>query len=122
MKERYYLDTSIWLDLYEKRGKNSELALKLLLKIIINDSLVCYSDLTIKEFKHLGYSKEEVAVIFHLFRSHLRHIHIYKHQLAEAKKISSPKRCPQEGCTSRNHCPGQQHPTSCDRCTFSEII
>src|SRR3989338_1409213 len=96
MKERYYLDTSIWLDLYEKRGKNSELALKLLLKIIINDSLVCYSDLTIKEFKHLGYSKEEVAVIFHLFRSHLRHIHIYKHQLAEAKKLAHQKDVPKK--------------------------
>ena len=33
MTDRFYLDTSVWLDFYLKRGKNGEIAKKLI-KII----------------------------------------------------------------------------------------
>jgi len=54
---KYYLDTSILLDFYEKRGINSEIALVLINKIIKSDILVIYSDLHILELKKLGYNR-----------------------------------------------------------------
>ena len=39
----YYLDTSIWLDFFEKRGKNGEAAFKLIRKIIKEESKIACS-------------------------------------------------------------------------------
>ena len=42
MQEDFYIDTSIWVDFYEKRGENGESALKLILKIIEEDLKINY--------------------------------------------------------------------------------
>jgi|SRR3989338_2632137 len=89
MQEDFYLDTSIWLDFYEKRGANGEAALKLILKIINTDLRVFYSDLHIKEFKKLGYSQNEIDALFSIVKpKNLRHVHIYREQKEEAKNIA----------------------------------
>ena len=40
----FYYDTSIWIDFHEKRGRNGELALRLIIKIINEDLRIAYSD------------------------------------------------------------------------------
>ena len=47
----YNLDTSIWLDFGMKRGENGESALKLIIKIIEENSIIIYSNIHIKELE-----------------------------------------------------------------------
>lgn len=97
MEEDFYLDTSIWLDFYEKRGRNGELALKLILKIINEDLKVGYSDLHIKEFKNLGYFQNEINSIFSIVKpNNIKHVHIYREQKEEAKKIARQRNVPRK--------------------------
>ncbi len=90
-ERRFYLDTSIWLDFFEKRGLNGELALKLIAKIIKEDLIIGYSDLNIKELRNLGYSQDEINEIFSMVKKSLRRIYVYKEDKEEAKKIASQK-------------------------------
>ena len=95
MKEDFYLDTSIWLDFYEKRGKNGESALKLILKIINEDIKVAYSDLHIKEFKNLGYTQEQINSILKIAKpNNVKHVHIHKEQLEESRKLARQRNVP----------------------------
>ena len=54
MIEVFYLDTSIWLDFYEKRGENGEIALKLIKEIVKEGKMILYSDFIVKELNNLG--------------------------------------------------------------------
>lgn len=47
MADAFYFDTSIWLDFYEKRGKNGEAAIKLINKIIKEKDIILYSQLIV---------------------------------------------------------------------------
>ena len=92
MKEGFYYDTSIWLDFYEKRGKNGELSLQLIFKIIKGDFKIAYSDLNVKELKNLGYSQNEINSILSIIKpDNIQKIHIYKEQIKEAKKLLNKK-------------------------------
>lgn len=90
----YLLDTSIWLDYYEKRGRNGKIAEKLIRKIIEKDFL-CFSDLHIKELKHLGYSIEKIASIFRIAKpDHSLRVYVNKEQIAEMRKLSEQRNVP----------------------------
>src|SRR3989344_3064749 len=96
MQEDFYLDTSIWLDFHEKRGENGEIALKLILKIIEEGLKVAYSDLHIKEFKKLDYTQSEIDSIFSIAKpKNFRHVHIYREQKEEAKKLARKRNVPE---------------------------
>ncbi len=85
----YYLDTSILLDCYEKRGRNGEAALRLVMKIINTGSVVLYSDLHIQELKKLGYLAGEVNEIFSILKPCcLRRVHTSSFQKDEARKTA----------------------------------
>lgn len=95
MTKAFYFDTSIWLDFFEKRGENGEKALKLIIKIIEEDLIIAYSDLTIKEFKQLNYSQNQINEIFSIAKpKNIKRIHIYKEQNNEATKLSRMKNVP----------------------------
>jgi len=95
MIEDFYFDTSIWIDFYEKRNNNGELALKFILKIIEEDLKIAYSDLNIKEFKNLGYAKNEIDSIFRIAKpKNLIHIHIFPENLEEARKLARQRNVP----------------------------
>ena len=95
MMENFYFDTSIWIDFYEKRGENGELAWKLILKIIEEDIKVAYSDLNIKEFKNLGYTKSEIDAILRVAKpNNIIHIHTYPENLEEARKLARRRNVP----------------------------
>jgi len=93
--EEFYLDTSIWLDFYEKRGENGESALKLIEWVVRENKVILYSDIVIKELKKLGYSQEEIYEIFTIAKpDNIRKVHVYKEYIREADKISSEKNIP----------------------------
>ena len=95
MVEEFYFDTSIWIDFYEKRERNGEYALEFIMKIITNSWRLAYSDLHIKEFKHLEYSNDEINDIFHIIKpNNIKHIHIYKEQIEEARNIARQRKLP----------------------------
>jgi len=64
----FYYDTSIWIDFHEKRGRNGELALRLIIKIINEDLRIAYSDLNVKEFKNLGYTSDSINSILSILK------------------------------------------------------
>ena len=91
----FYFDTSIWIDIYEKRGYNGEVAKKLMEKVIKEDSVIVYSDLVVKEFKRIGYSEHEINVILSIAKpGHIRRIHLTKGQLIEAKQLFKQRDVP----------------------------
>lgn len=92
--EGFYLDTSIWLDFYEKRGEHGKHALNIILKIIRENIKVAYSDATIKELRDLGYSDTEINTIFMLVRDNLKRVHIFKNQREEAKRLAKQRNIP----------------------------
>lgn len=92
----FYFDASIWLDIYEKRGHNGEVATKLFRKIIEEDDIISYSDLVVAEIKRLGYTKNEINVILAIAKpDNLRRVHIYKEQIDEARKLAKQRNVPQ---------------------------
>lgn len=92
---KYYLDTSVWLDFYEKRGKNGRSALRLIRKIIEEESVIVYSDLHIKELKFLGYSFDEINKLLSIAKpDNLRHAHISREQKQESISIAKERNIP----------------------------
>ena len=71
---KYYLDTSIWLDYYEKRSINS---IKAIIKIIGEGGIIIYSDFVLVELKHLGYSSNEIRAILNISKiNSLERVHL----------------------------------------------
>jgi predicted nucleic acid-binding protein len=95
MAEKYYFDTSIWLDIHEKRGYNGEVAKKLMEKIINKDFITVYSDFVVRELKQLGYSEHEINTILSIAKpDHIKRVHLTKEQVIEAKKLFKKRDAP----------------------------
>ncbi|MBI4981453.1 PIN domain-containing protein [Candidatus Woesearchaeota archaeon] len=93
--EDFYFDTSIWLDFFEKRGEHGEAALALITKIIRGGLKIAYSDMTIKEFRNLGYTSEEINTIFSVVKpDNIKRIHINREQKEEARKLALQRDIP----------------------------
>lgn len=91
----YYIDTHVWLDHYEQRGTNGQQAARLFWRIIVENAIVLYSDLHIKELKHLGHSFDEIQHIFQASPSgNIRHVHLNREQGAEARRIARKRGVP----------------------------
>ena len=93
---RYYLDTSIWLDYYEKRGANGEIATKLIEKLLLNNNQIFFSDMHIIELKHLGYTIEAIKNIISIAnkRKAVTKVHISGKQFEEATLIAGIRKVP----------------------------
>ena len=95
MTGKFYFDTSIWIDIYDKRGYNGEVAMLLVKKIIFEDSIVLYYDVSIKELKHVGYSEEEINTLLRILKpNNIKRIHSTKEQREEAKRIATLRNVP----------------------------
>ncbi|MFH1915646.1 MAG: type II toxin-antitoxin system VapC family toxin [Nanoarchaeota archaeon] len=87
--DRYYFDTSIWLDIFEKRERNGEVAKRLMEKIIEDDAIVVYSDMVVLELSNLGYSQIEIQRILGIAKpDHILRVQVNKVQLQEGKRIA----------------------------------
>ena len=95
MAEKYYFDTSIWIDIYDKRDYNGEVANNLMKNIIIHDHIVIYSDITIVELKKIGFSEYEINTILSIAKpDHIKRIHPTKIQIEEANKFAKQRDVP----------------------------
>lgn len=90
----YYFDTSIWLDIYEKRGENGECAFKLVLDILSQNGIILYSDVVLRELKRLGYGVDEIVNMLSIVKFNMRHVHVHREQIEEARKICSQRKIP----------------------------
>src|SRR3989344_2462425 len=98
MVGKYYIDTSIWMDLLEDRkGYNDEplgdYALKLFAMIKAKKHQLVVSDLLIRELES-NYSVEEINGMILPFQKIIEKIFVTKEQRDEAKKIAEERDLP----------------------------
>ncbi len=91
----YYFDTSIWIDVYDKRGENGEKARQLVDKLILNDSFVVYSNMVTTELKKIGFSEYEINQILSVAKpNHIKRVNFTKQQVEEAKRLAKQRDVP----------------------------
>lgn len=91
----YYFDTSIWIDVYDKREYNGEVAFRLLNKIIESNKIIIYSDVVVFELKRLGFSEYEINQMFGIAKpDHIKRINATPHQLQEAARLAKQRDIP----------------------------
>ncbi len=98
MKQKYYVDTCIWIDLYEDRkGYNGELlgkfAAKFLFSLLKKQQVLIISKLLIKELKKY-YAEEQIEGMFRPFTRIIEKMFITKQQADEAKQIAEERKIP----------------------------
>lgn len=98
MAEKYLIDTSIWVDLYEDRkGYQNEplgdFAFKLFSMIKAKQNKIVITDLTIRELE-TNYSIEEINGMMKLFENVLEKLVASEEQRDEAKKLAERKKVP----------------------------
>ena len=98
MENKYYLDTSIWIDVYEDRkGYNNEplgeYGLKLLALIKAKENKIIISDLLISELE-VRYTIPEINGMLKPFEKITEKIFSTTKQKLEAKKITEERKLP----------------------------
>jgi len=98
MTEKYYVDTSIWIDLVEDRkGYNDEplgtYALKLFAMIKAKKHKMVVSDLLVRELES-KYSMEEINGMMLPFQKIMEKVFVTREQRDEAKKIAEERNLP----------------------------
>src|SRR3989338_468727 len=98
MVEKFYVDTSIWIDLYEDRKgyRNEplgEYALKLFSMIKAKENKLIISDILIRELEGY-YSIEEINGMIMPLNKIIEKIFSTKEQVKEARKIAEERNLP----------------------------
>jgi predicted nucleic acid-binding protein len=98
MAEKYLINTSIWIDLYEDRkGFNNEplgdYALKLLSKIKAKEDIIVLTDLLVRELE-MNYSMPEINGMFKPFEKIIQKAIATKEQRDESKKLAEERDVP----------------------------
>jgi predicted nucleic acid-binding protein len=98
MVEKYYVDTSIWMDLVEDRkGYNDEplgnYALKLFALIKAKKHKMVVSDLLVRELES-NYSMEEINGMMLPFQKIMEKVFVTTEQRDEAKRIAQERNLP----------------------------
>ncbi|MBC8501173.1 MAG: type II toxin-antitoxin system VapC family toxin [DPANN group archaeon] len=98
MKKRFYLDTSIWMDVYEDRkGYNQEplgdFALQLFSRLFSSKSRIIFSDFLLRELE-VNYSLEKIRGMILPFEKLMIKISLSYDQKEEAKIIAKERGVP----------------------------
>jgi len=98
MAEKYYIDTSIWMDYYEDRkGYNNaplgEYALKLFTLIKAKNKVLVITDLLVRELE-MNYSMAEIRGMMKPFETLIEKTVATKEQREEAGKIAKERNVP----------------------------
>jgi len=98
MTKKYYIDTSIWIDLYENRkGYNDEplgdFALKLFSLIKAKKNKLIITDILIRELE-MSYSLEEINGMVKPFEKIIEKVIATTEQRDESKKIAEERSLP----------------------------
>ena len=95
---RYYFDTSIWLDFFENRNEPSlskgDLARKLIDKIIRENGKIICSEAIKNEMISLKYSRYEIESLFLPYKKIILWTHTNKKQFGKAKDLSKRRNIP----------------------------
>ena len=98
MAQKYYLDTSIWLDFFENRNEpnlpKGDWVHELLDKITKNNDKVIYSDIAILELDAVGYQYHEIEKLFEKIKPILIFVESTEKQARRAKDLSSKRDVP----------------------------
>ncbi len=98
MTEKYYFDTSIWLDFFENRNEptlpKGDWAHKLLNKITEDNNKIIYSDNVILELGIVGYQPHEIDGLFEKIKPILVFVESTEKQIRKAKDLSSKRNVP----------------------------
>ena len=98
MKEKYYFDTSIWLDFLENRDEpnmpKSEWARKLVMKIINKKDKILISGAVKNELIGVCYSKYEIETLFRPFQNYILEVYTSKKQYGKAKDLKNKRKVP----------------------------
>lgn len=98
MTNRYYLDTSIWMDLHEyRRGfaeeSLGEYAFKLLSILMARRHTIIITDILIKELAKY-YPRTEIETMMRPFEAIIKRLNSSKEQMDEAIKLSKMRQVP----------------------------
>ena len=92
MAEKYYFDTSIWLDYFEDRDEpnfpKSKWAMDLVKKIVKNNDKIVYSDNNMYELFLVGYDAKEIDNLTKDFRPILIFVEATEKQVRKARDLS----------------------------------
>lgn len=88
---RFYLDTSIWLDLHEERTCYAK---ELLSSLIVEQHMVVYSDLVVEELLQLDYFMVDIQNLFLRFKPFIEKVHVTRKWLLEARGLSKRRNVP----------------------------
>ena len=98
MGERFYLDTSIWLDFFEDRNehnlKKGDFAKKLISKIVENGDKIIVSEVIKNELIGLKFSHYDVENLFFPYGRIIIIVYSTKKQFGKAKDISKKRNIP----------------------------
>jgi predicted nucleic acid-binding protein len=92
MKQRFYLDSSIWIDIYENRkGYNDEplgrYGAKLLILIKSSGCIIAISDFLVEELERY-YPVDEITGMLRLFEGKIEKILLTREEKEEAKILA----------------------------------
>ena len=97
MVEKYYLDTSIWMDYYEDRTDPSkdigEFAFKLLCKLLASKSKIIVSTFLLRELE-TAYPLDQIRGLTFSFEELMEKVDVSDEQREEAKKIAEERNLP----------------------------
>ena len=97
MAEKYYLDTSIWMDYYEDRTDPSkdigEFAFRLLSKLLASNKTIVVSTFLLRELE-TAYSLDKIRGLTLHFEKLMEKVDVSDEQRTEAKKIAEEKGIP----------------------------
>ena len=97
MAEKYYLDTSIWMDYYEDRTDPSkdigEFAFRLLCKLLASKSRIVVSTFLLRELE-TAYSLDKIRGLTLHFEKLMEKVDVSDKQREEAKKIAEERGIP----------------------------
>ncbi len=98
MVQKYYLDTSIWLDFFENRNElnlpKSDWAHKLLNKITENNEKIIYSEIVVLELGVVGYQLNELERLFEKIKPILIFVESTEKQARKAIDLASKRGIP----------------------------
>lgn len=98
MTEKYYFDTSIWLDFFENRNEpnlpKGDFVERLINKIVEEDNKIVYSDAVKDEMIKLGYNEQEAENLLEPLKACLVFVEFTKKQFGKAKDLSVKRDVP----------------------------
>jgi predicted nucleic acid-binding protein len=96
--KRFYLDTSIWLDLFENRNEpnmpKGDWAKNLMRYIVKQECELVISNVNLKELNKYGYSNQIIFQFLRKFKKRIFYIHTTKKETNRAKDIAEERKIP----------------------------